>query len=193
MPLGPLVFNPDEARLDTLLFERITTGDPDALAELYDRHSRLLFGLIVRIVNDYAEAEEVLQDVFLQAWTRAASYDATLGSPAGWLLTIARHRAIDRLRVRARQGPVAGRTNPPVTPDTPELLATQTERGACVRRALQGLPVQQRELIERAYFLGTTHSQLAAELHLPLGTVKTRIRNGLQALRHLVHDTGLLE
>src|SRR5437867_5234582 len=99
----------DDALLDIALLNRVVARDQRALGDLYDRHSRLLFGLIVRILKDRGEAEEVLQDVFVQAWARAETFNTQLGSPAGWLIAIARNRAIDRLRgnavrVRAVEG-----------------------------------------------------------------------------------------
>lgn len=184
--------SPHDGPHDTLLLNRLAAGDHRALGDLYDRHSRLLFGVVVRVLNDEGEAEEVLQEVFVQAWTRAHTYDAALGSPAGWLLGIARHRAIDRLRARGcRLRAVEGTLAPPPVP-TPERLASLTETQRNVHRALDALPAAQRELIERAYFLGSTQSEMAAQLNLPLGTVKTRIRNGLQALRALL-DGGAME
>ena len=130
--------------------------------ELYDRHSRLLFGLVLRILRDRRDAEEVLQEVFVQAWTRADTYSAALGSPAGWLVGIARNRAIDR-RLRALEAVPM----PPLVA-TRESLAGLSERQRDIHRALDALPAEQRELIERAYFLGFTQSELAAQLKLPL-------------------------
>jgi RNA polymerase sigma-70 factor (ECF subfamily) len=177
-----------DPRIDALLLARVVSRDQGALEELYDRHSRLLFGLLVRMLANHEDAEEVLQEVFVQAWTRGETYNAQAGSPVGWLVGIARHRAIDRLRSNGgrRNNGDAGPTAAPVAP--PELLASVTERQVQVRRALDALPGEQRELIERAYFQGTTQSELATEFNLPLGTVKTRIRAGLQALRRLVQN-----
>jgi RNA polymerase sigma-70 factor (ECF subfamily) len=173
----------DEARVDIALLHRVVAGDQCALGELYDRHGRLLFGLIVRILKDQGEAEEVLQEVFVQAWARADSYNIELGSPAGWLVGIARNRAIDRLRANAvRVRAVEGVSIPPPG-ETPEARASLSEQQRDIRRALDMLPVEQRELIEQAYFTGSTQSELAAQFNLPLGTVKTRIRTGLLALR----------
>src|SRR5215475_3002367 len=112
--------SPDETRADVALLERMTARDQRALAELYDRHARLLFGLIVRILRSHADAEDVLQEVFVQAWTRTDTYDATLGSPAGWLIGIARNRAIDRLRNTAVRIRAAEQSPPPRPVATPE-------------------------------------------------------------------------
>jgi RNA polymerase sigma-70 factor (ECF subfamily) len=95
----------DETRTDVALIERIVARDERAVAELYDRHCRLLFGLILRILRDRGEAEDVLQDVFLQVWTRGETYNAALGSPAGWLVRIARNRAIGCARMRSACAP----------------------------------------------------------------------------------------
>jgi RNA polymerase sigma-70 factor, ECF subfamily len=177
------MYRTDEAQSDTLLLDRLMGHDSEALGELYDRHSRLLFGLLVRMLRNYDDAEEVLQEVFVQAWTRAHTFNGGLGSPIAWLIGITRNRAIDRLRASGsmRRTPEAVPT--PVPVETPEFWASDAERRAVVQQALAALPDAQRELIERAYFLGATQSELAAELHLPLGTVKTRMRTGLLGLR----------
>lgn len=176
-------------QIDVLLLNRVAGGDCCAVGELYDLHGRLLFGLLVRMLNDRAEAEEVLQEVFIQAWRRAHTYNAALGTPAGWLCGIARNRAIDRLRARASRLRTAPPAMTPLPMETPEALASSTERQVAVRRALDALPPEQRQLIERAYFLGSTQSEMAAQFNLPLGTVKSRIRTGLQALRRLLDGT----
>lgn len=171
---------------DILILERVAKGDQLAVGELYDLHSHLLFGLLVRILNDRAEAEEVLQEVFVQAWTRAHSYDPSRGTPAGWLCGIARNRAIDRLRARARGVRTLEGVTTPLPPETPEALASSSERSRDVHAALSSLPAEQRDLIERAYFTGATQSEMAMDLGLPLGTVKTRVRAGLQTLRRIL-------
>lgn len=173
----------DRAAIDVARLARVAAQDAAALSELYDAHSRLLFGVICRIVKDRAEAEEILQEVFVQAWRRAATYDRSLGSPAGWLLGIARNRAIDRLRANAVRTRTIDALEPPAAIETPEGTAALSERQRDVQRALASLPDDQRTLIEDAYFLGLTQSELAARFRLPLGTVKTRMRAGLQALR----------
>jgi RNA polymerase sigma-70 factor (ECF subfamily) len=173
----------EEVRADISLVERIVAGDERSLAALYDRHSRLIFGLTLRILQDRGEAEEVLQDVFLAVWAKASTYDAALGSPAGWLVRIARNRSIDRLRARSVRARTLEGVEAPPAADNPESSAARIEQQEGVLRALGGLPVEQRELIEHAYFLGLTHSELATRFSLPLGTVKTRVRTGMLALR----------
>jgi len=183
-----MVDTSEETRADVALVDRIVARDPSAIAELYDKHSRLLFGLILRILKERGDAEDVLQEVFLSAWTRAETYDATLGSPAGWLVRIARNRAIDRLRAnQARQHALEGSYSP-VQPDSPESNAALGERQRDVARALDALPPEQRALIETAYFLGLTHAELAERFCLPLGTVKTRVRAGMLALRQQLQE-----
>ena len=191
-PLSFQAQSPHQIGADVARLERVIARDSEALAELYDEHSHRLFGLILRILKDRGEAEEVLQEVFVQAWTRASTYNHGLGSPAGWLLGIARNRAIDRLRANSVRVRVVEAVPKPPPAETPERRAAVGERQRGVQRALDALPSEQRELIEQAYFLGFTHSELAVRFSLPLGTVKTRIRTGLLSLRgHL--ETRLLE
>lgn len=179
--------------VDRQLLERIARQDAVALAELYDRYSRLAFSLILRVLRSRSDAEDVLQEVFVRVWRKADTYDERLGGPSAWLLRIARNRAIDRLRAwRARGEPATPLgdpgeySDPPqaVTRDTPETLAHTAAAAASVRVALQALPQGQRELIEAAFFEGYTHQELASRFGLPLGTVKTRIRTGLLAMQH---------
>jgi RNA polymerase sigma-70 factor (ECF subfamily) len=174
---------PDQRLADTALLERITASDQHALAELYDRHSRLLFTLILRIVRDRAEAEEILQELFLAVWRKAASYNATLGSPVGWLVGLARNRAIDHLRTSGVRARTLESVEPPPGDVNPEEAASRNQERGRVRSALDTLPDEQRTLIEQAYFRGMSHSELAKAFALPLGTVKTRVRAGMQALR----------
>lgn len=177
---------------DLGLLQRITARDTAAVAELYDRHCRLLFGLILRIVRDRGEAEDILQEVFVRVWNRAAKYDAQLGAPLPWLVGVARHCAIDRLRARrvraAVDAPAVDRdsleaTAPAADIRTPEAAVLDAERRGKLTDALAGLPAEQRRLIEAAFFEGYTHSELAQRFELPLGTVKTRIRAGMLAMR----------
>ena len=189
--IPPLVYIQSRLQDDLTILDRIARGDQHAVGELYDRHSHLLFGLLVRILHDRAEAEEVLQEVFVQAWTRANTYDGLRGTAAGWLCGIARNRAIDRLRARARGARTLEQVSVPPSPETPEALASTSQQQRDVHVALDSLPREQRELIERAYFTGATQSEMAAELGLPLGTVKTRVRAGLQTLRKLLDGVAL--
>jgi RNA polymerase sigma-70 factor (ECF subfamily) len=178
-----------EIAADVALIRRIVARDERAVGELYDRHNRLLFGLILRILRDRSEAEEVLQEVFLQVWNRAETYNVGLGSPAGWLVRIARNRAIDRLRANAVRLRTLDAAPPPEDAASPEASAALSEQQRAVARALATLPTDQRTLIEQAYFLGLTQSELAGHLRIPLGTVKTRIRSGMLALREYLSQT----
>jgi RNA polymerase sigma-70 factor, ECF subfamily len=166
---------------DVALLNRIVARDPTALAELYDRYSRMLFGLVLRILKNRDEAEEIMQDAFVQAWMRATTYRAEIASPAGWLVGIARNRAIDRLRANAVRSNARDTASHASTgsSEAPASGADQLD----VRRALDLLPEDQRDLVESAYFLGLTHVELAARHGLPLGTVKTRIRRAMHTLR----------
>ena len=177
--------------MDTVLLQRISSGDHTAVSELYDRHGRLLFSLIVRIVHDRAEAEEVLQEVFLSVWTKAHTYDSRLGSPMGWLVRLARNRAIDRLRALDARTRAVEAMDEPGLGDNPEDAIVRNQERSRVRQALETLPAEQRQLIEQAYFRGLTHSELAKVFGLPLGTVKTRVRSGMQGLRAQLGVAGV--
>ena len=182
----------DSDPTDLGLLQRIAARDTAALAELYDRHSRLLFSLILRIVRDRGDAEEILQEAFVRVWTRAEMYDARMGGPRPWLVRVARNCAIDRVRARRVRAsvdtpafdPAAIEAAAPATAiQTPETAVLDAEKRRTLTGALAGLPAEQRLLIEAAFFEGYTHSELAQRLGLPLGTVKTRIRAGLSVMR----------
>ena len=173
----------EETSADVALLQRIVARDESAVAKLYDRYNRLLFGLMLRILRDRGEAEEVLQEVFLSVWSKTDTYNASLGSPAAWLVRIARNRSIDRLRSRNVRSKVLEAVDEPAAADNPESSAARNETQRGVVRALDTLPAEQRELIEHAYYLGLTHSELATKFGLPLGTVKTRVRTAMRALR----------
>lgn len=170
---------------DTELLKAVTRGDEHALAELYDRYRVILFGLLVRILNSREEAEDVLQEVFLQVWRRAAEFDEKRGKPFTWLVTLTRSRGIDRLRhLNARDRVAqAGAREPSEAISDASTDAFRSEQRGLVNSALAQLPEEQRRPLILAYFDGLTQSEIAAKLGAPLGTVKTRMRTGLNKLR----------
>ena len=174
--------------------ERAAAGDPDALARLYDGTVSLVYGLALRIVRDAGAAEEITEDVYMQVWRQAARYDPERGSVVRWLLTVTRSRAIDRLRAGALQrehlAPLDAAGDVLDTEPGPEHAATEGERRSLVRAALARLSADQREAIELAYFRGLSHSEIATRLGAPLGTVKTRIRLGMDRLRTSLGEHG---
>ena len=149
-----------------------------------------MFGLILRVVGDRATAEEVLLDVYTQAWRRAASYDEQRGAPLAWLMTIARTRGIDRLRSgryeRHNREPLESMADVTATTSSPEEDSVIAERRRLVHSALDALSTEQREVIELAYYSGLSHSEIALRLGQPLGTVKTRTRLGMMKLREML-------
>ena len=159
------------------LIRRLTRGDHQALGEFYDLYAGLVNGLAVRILRDRAEAEDTVQEVFVQVWQQAARFDPSRGTPQAWLCTMARTRALDRLRKRASR-----REEPELT-DSGSTAAPRTEEALAVRAALDALPSDQRKALELAYYEGLTQSEIAERLAEPLGTVKTRIRTAMIRLR----------
>ena len=166
--------------------ESISCGNEEALTALYDATNRLLYGLVLRVLSDPDAAEEVLLDVYKQVWRKASSYDQARGNPLAWLMTIARSRAIDRLRSTRLE-----RQRVEALDTVREIAASgDVERDAVlsgmrriIRKALDGLPPEQREVIDLAYYGGLSQSEIAARIGQPLGTVKTRVRLGLMKLR----------
>ena len=175
--------------LEVDLLGRIARGDQAAFADLYDRLSGVLFSLAIRILGDPKDAEDTLQDAFLQIWDKAASFDPGFGSPLGWAAALTRNRAIDRLRAtrrrRQRIDELAAGTESALEFQAPTAVegAVAGERAARVRSALGTLPADQRQAIELAFFGGLTQNEIAARLNQPLGTVKARIRRGMLKLR----------
>jgi RNA polymerase sigma-70 factor (ECF subfamily) len=173
---------------DAILLQAVARGDEAAFARLYDRMSRPVFSLIVRILRSRAEAEEVLQEAFWQIWERASDYRVELGSAFCWVVTIARRKAIDRLRANSRhleriQEARSSRIDDDVVaPAGFETLAAD-ERGTAVRNALGRLGPEERRAIGLAFFDGLTHDEIADVLHTPVGTVKARIRRGMLKLK----------
>lgn len=169
------------------LIRQIAEGDQAALGRFYDVTNRQVYGLILRILGDTGAAEEVTLEVFMQVWRQAADYDLRRGTPSAWILMMARSRAIDRFRAgdqeRRRAEPLDTMTASVTDESSPEELASETERRQMVRAALDTLPVEQRQVVELAYFSGLSHSEIAEKLNQPLGTVKTRIRLAMNRLR----------
>ncbi len=177
---------------DYRLLQRVYTHDENALAALYDRYSGLVFTLALRIVGDRNLAEEVMQDVFLRCWHGAEQYDQARGRVAAWLIGIARNRAIDVLRSRQHQARLHEEETL-TSADNQDAVTQQDASEAVllrqiVREALTALPAVQRQAIELAYYGGMTQAEIAQELGTPLGTVKTRMRDGLERLRHALRS-----
>ena len=179
------------AEADISVVQRLAAGDRDAVAELYDRHAARILGLAIRIVRNSSDAEDVVQEVFSQAWRTAPNYQPARGTVAGWLLMMARSRAIDRLRSRQTRrdsgdAPDLDGLPADVAPVSEQLSASQ--QAARVREAMMTLPVEQRTALELAYFEGLTQTEIAERTQTPLGTVKTRIRTALTSLRRSVRS-----
>jgi RNA polymerase sigma-70 factor (ECF subfamily) len=175
------------------LVQCIAAGDQLALHALYERTHRIVFTLVVRIVNSQETAEEVTLDVFHDVWRRAATYDPEGGSVVGWLMNQARSRAIDRVRFEQRKKRVhdAADGPPPVTAgNDPREAFDVREQGRVLRDALNVLTPAERETIETAFFSEMTYHEVAARLNQPLGTVKTRVRSGLAKLRRALTGTS---
>ncbi|MGC2330464.1 MAG: sigma-70 family RNA polymerase sigma factor [Candidatus Acidiferrales bacterium] len=175
---------------DAALIERIIHRDEAALAALYDRYAAMLSSVLSRILRDTQAAEEILQDIFFQLWRMPSRFDASRGSLPGWLLVIARNRAISRLR---RHNPAAAggdelAENSVVFPVNIESAVAQKELLDRVKSALDNLPTEQRAAVELAYFEGLTHSEIAERTGDPLGTVKTRLRSAVETLKRKLHS-----
>lgn len=170
---------------DPDLLSAIRSGNTDAMAMLYDRYSSIVYAVALRVLSDTAAAEDVMQEVFMRLWRSPETFDSSRGSLGPWLAVIARNRAIDVLRKRHPETDIED-VVVSVEPD----MAGEAERARAmekVRGALGAMPPAQRSALEMAYFEGLTHTEIAAKTGEPLGTIKTRIRAGLVALRKAVH------
>jgi RNA polymerase sigma-70 factor, ECF subfamily len=166
---------------DISLISGIRSGDEGAMAALYDRYSGIVYSVALRVLGDTSAAEDILQEVFIQLWRQPATFDSSRGNLGAWLAVIARNRAIDSLRKRRSETDIED-----VVVAIESDLAGDAERARAmdrVRRALGSMPPVQRSALEMAYFEGLTHTEIASKTGEPLGTVKTRIRAGLLALR----------
>ncbi len=175
------------SRDDGALIASIRAGNQNAMAELYDRYSSIVYAVAMRVLGDTAAAEDVLQEVFMQLWRNPGAFDASRGSLAPWLAVIARNRAVDALRKRRPQDDIENVTLS-VEPD----MAAEADRSRVagkVRAVLNQMPVPQRSALEMAYFEGYSHAEIAEKTGEPLGTIKTRIRAGLMLLRKAVEVT----
>ena len=176
---------PDEA-----LMKAVSRRRYDALAELYDRHGKRLRATIDGVVHEEGEADDVLQEIFIQIWEEAARYSPKAGRPLGWMVTIARRRAIDRLRRRQAYCRARERYQKRVTHETSNSTRQADEvfmlndLRRFLRDSMRVLPRLQREALELAFFKGMSHREIAGATHAPLGTVKTRLELGLQKLTH---------
>ena len=178
---------------DFTLVSRAAGGDERALGELYDRYGAMAYSLACAVVGEHADAEEVVAEAFAQVWRSATGFDPARGSVAAWIATICRTRALDLVRSRKRRARVVEEAA--VVSDEGESLvfapsiestdrsAELTETSAIVRKSLADLPTEQRRVIELAYFGGLSQSEIAEQLSQPLGTVKTRMRSGMEKLR----------
>jgi RNA polymerase sigma-70 factor (ECF subfamily) len=176
------------------LLLRIAQRDLAAMGELYDALSTLLFSVAVRILGDRHDAEEAMQDVFVQIWDKADRFDPELGTPLQWVLRITRNRCIDRLRSRKRRDVLLDDLAPGPRPEwvvaeeSAESESWGPEETAAVHQAVARLPEEQGQALRMAFFVGLSHQEIADRLKAPLGTVKARIRRGMLKLRELLPD-----
>jgi RNA polymerase sigma-70 factor, ECF subfamily len=187
---------------DAELVARVAESDTDALAQLYDRYSQAIYSLCLRIVRDRPAAEELTQEVFVRLWRSAASFEPGKGRVSTWLLRIAHNLALNEIRRRQSRPAIApdtdwevesARLSDPSVEGDPALSTWLRERAETIRQALAQLPQAQRQAIELAFFGGLSQAEIAAALGDPLGTVKSRIRTGMQRLRELLIAAGIDE
>jgi RNA polymerase sigma-70 factor, ECF subfamily len=181
------VIDDSENNLDIDLLRQMAGGDRVAFAKFYDRHSPLMFSVAFKVLNNQSDAEDALQEAFVQIWAKASQFDPKLGRAASWGAILARNKAIDRLRGLQRRARLAGEVTAEPAPEnsieTANDAAYGHEKARIIRTALCDLPGEQRQAIELAYFSGLTQAEIAGKLNEPLGTIKARIRRGLMKLR----------
>jgi RNA polymerase sigma-70 factor (ECF subfamily) len=174
------------AKTDGDLLVRLQKRDPQALAELYDRYGKMVYGLILRVVSDTGTAEDLVQETFLRVWNRAQGFDSERGAVGPWLMAVARNRAIDYLRSQGRRIQSSVEFNETEHPSLFANLQTEMLQFDVIKRmktALERLDGKQRKAIELAYFEGMSQTEIAEHMGQPLGTVKTWVRKALQQLR----------
>ena len=179
---------------DNALIQQISQKNQDALGEIYDRYGRLVFSVAFHIVGEQSKAEEITQEVFIRVWEKSETYDSSKAKLSTWLISITRYRAIDinrRAKVRVEKNSINWDDVP--VEQTPKSNGIEKEyesnwRRQLVRDAINKLPYEQKAAISLAYFHGLTHREIAETLHEPLGTIKTRIRLGMQKLRDLLSE-----
>ncbi|HEX2079048.1 MAG TPA: sigma-70 family RNA polymerase sigma factor [Longimicrobium sp.] len=192
---APSTVHPPAANADAALLRRMAAGDESALGALYDRWSPLVHSVVMRIAGDPDDAEELVEETFLQAWRQAGSYQDSRGGVATWLAVMARSRSLDRVRLAghrraAAAEPLEAAEGTGALDPSPLDAAEVAETRQVVRAALDRLPADQRETLEMAYYRGMSQSEIAAATGQPLGTVKTRCRLGLQKLREALSVLG---
>jgi RNA polymerase sigma-70 factor, ECF subfamily len=180
---------PPDPTIALHLIQQVAKQDRDAFSQLYDRFSTLVFTLAMRMLKARSDAEDLLQEVFVQVWRQAQNYSAERGSPEAWIINIARSRAIDKIRSIRRMQKSFVLTDDPARAESPENVessAAESETRLTMNSALANLPDPQRKVLELAYFDGLTQNEIADRLAEPLGTVKTRMRSGIQKLREIL-------
>jgi RNA polymerase sigma-70 factor (ECF subfamily) len=182
---------PDQSQ-ERLLLRRIANGDRVGFEELHTRFAGLVYATVYQVLRDHQDAEDISQEVFLSIWKKARMYHESKGEPMTWVASLARNRAIDRIRAKDRRSRLRDAVQsepetvaPSAIPDAGQVASTR-ERGGIVRSAVMQLTTEQRQVIEMAYFAGLSQSQIAEKIDAPLGTVKARMRRGLGKLRGLV-------
>ena len=183
-----LVSDQENQERDIELLRQIAAGDRSAFGEFYDRHSALMFSVASRILNDPSDAEDVMQDAFVQIWEKAGNFDPKLGKPSSWAAILVRNKAIDRIRGSQRRTRLALEAGAEMAiaaeaNDSANEMVHGHDQAKLIHSAIVELPAEQRNAIELAYFSGLTQNEISEKLHEPLGTVKARIRRGLLILR----------